>query len=186
MKKIVFAFLIIVLPQITFAETKIVTVPVLNVRQCPSTDCNILSKLSKGEKVTVEKTIGQWSEIKQKGKTGYVISRSLRDSYMSILYWAIGILLGWGFLSAIWASIKDSYHTRCNNCKKWGAVQVIDKELLSETKVKVTKVLETKHKNHTTKREVLVPGIKSEYRVTCKCKYCGNITKYIDTRREEI
>ena len=185
MKKLILA-LMLVLPQVTFAETKIVTVPVLNVRQCPNTDCNIISKLSKGEKVNVEKIVGQWSEINHDGKTGYVISRSLRDSYMYILYWAIGILLGWGILSAIWSSIKDSYRTRCNNCNKWGAVQVIDRELLSETKVKVTKVLETKHKNHTTKREVLVPGIKSEYRVTCKCKYCGNITKHIDTVREEI
>ena len=172
----------LVLPQVTFAETKIVTVPVLNVRQCPNTDCNIISKLSKGEKIDVKKVVGQWSEINQDGKTGYVISRSLRGSYMYLLYWAIGILLVWGVLSAM----KDSYRNRCKKCGKWDAVQVIDRELLSETKVKVTKILETKHKNHTTKREVLVPGIKSEYRVTCKCKYCGNITTYIDTVREEI
>lgn len=182
MKKLILILACIVIPQTTFAETKIVTVPVLNVRQCPNTDCNILSKLNKGDKVKVIKTTGQWSEIDQNGQTGYVITRSLRDSYMPILYWALGILL----VYLIFSSMSKSYNKRCPKCGKWNAMYDASKELVSENKTKVTKILHTKHKSYTSTREVLVPGMKREYKVTKKCKYCGDTYTTTETETKEL
>lgn len=60
------------------AETLVVNVPVLNMRSCPSTECAVIKKLTKGQRVTLNSTNGEWSNITVGDQTGYSIRRSFK------------------------------------------------------------------------------------------------------------
>lgn len=79
-------------------ETSIVVkVPVLNMRECPSTKCKILQKLKENEQIQVEENQGEWSKIKKNDLEGYVISRSIGEEESSNWWWWIlGIILLFG------------------------------------------------------------------------------------------
>ena len=73
----------------------VVKVPVLNMRECPSTKCKILQKLKENEKIQVEENLGEWSKIKKNDFEGYVISRSIGEEKSSTnwWWWILGIIL---------------------------------------------------------------------------------------------
>ena len=95
-------FNILILLMISFStlscddETSIVVkVPVLNMRECPSTKCKILQKLKENEKIQVEENQGEWSKIKKNDLEGYVISRSIgeKESTTNWWWWILGIIV---------------------------------------------------------------------------------------------
>ena len=64
------------------SATTIVNVEVLNIRSCAGTNCNIVGKLSRYDKVIVEKYSGEWAKVKSSKGNGFVIRTSLRvESY---------------------------------------------------------------------------------------------------------
>lgn len=73
----------------------VVKVPVLNMRECPSTKCKILQKLKENEKIQVEENQGEWSKIKKNDLEGYVISRSIgeKESTTNWWWWILGIIV---------------------------------------------------------------------------------------------
>lgn len=171
-KLIIIAFIGIFFPHMANAKNMIVNVPVLNVRSCPSTDCPILKKLSKGDKVKVENVENGWAQIQNKNEYSYVFHKSLRNSYMYILYYIIGIIAGY----IIMVGIIGSFNNRCRKCGKWNALYETDKELIEKVKSNMTKTAYTRYKDHTTRREYIVPATLYRYKITKKCKYCGDIT----------
>ena len=62
----------------------IVNVEVLNIRSCAGTNCNIVGKLNRYDRVIVEKYSGEWARVKTSKGNGFVIRTSLRtESYNS-------------------------------------------------------------------------------------------------------
>ena len=182
MKKFtIIAFISVLFPLGANAKNMIVNVPILNVRACPSTDCRILMKLYKGDKVKVENVKSGWAKIKNEDKESFVLYRSLRKSYMYILYYIIGIITGYIIL----AGIISSFNNRCQKCGKWNALYEVDKELLEKLKSNMRKTAYTRYKDHTTKREYIVPATLFRYKITKKCKYCGDTTTTIVSEKYE-
>lgn len=184
MKKILCSVVLLVaviVPCSSFADTMIVKVPVLNVRSCPSTDCSIVKKLKKGDKVKVNDMSGAWVQIESQDKTGYTIKRSLRNSYSYLWYYIIGGILLLAFLSHLY----DSFENRCPQCKKWGAMKEIDRECIEEKASNIKKVATTKYKTHTRRREYIVPATVYTYRLTKKCTHCGEIRKSLISEKRE-
>lgn len=164
----------------SYADTMIVKVPVLNVRKCPNTDCGIVSKLSKGDKVKVAETTKGWARIEMsKDTNGYVISRSLRKSYFYLWYYVAGFII----LYLLCVVLTDSYQSRCPKCNKWNALLEIEREEIEHVKSSMKKVAYTKHKTHTTSREFFVPATLYTYKVTNQCKYCD--AKFTEIQREK-
>lgn len=177
MKKILIISCCLLWASDCFAETKVVRVPVLNVRSCPSTDCRILRKLSSGDKVEVSSVSSGWAHI----ENGYVINRSLRQSYAYLWWYVFGILFAYLGLHYI----IFSYMKKCPECGKWGALEEIDRECIERIKSNIKKVAYTHYKNHTRRREYIVPATKYRYEVTRKCSQCGKVVKSIEEEKLE-
>lgn len=71
-----YTFLII---QVANASSYVVNTPVLNVRSCAGTNCQIIGKLTEGETVDSIQEHGDWIEIKTEKGSGYVIKKSLSE-----------------------------------------------------------------------------------------------------------
>jgi uncharacterized protein YraI len=83
MKKLLLIFLCLFITSMANAATR-VNVEVLNIRSCAGTTCNIVGKLSRYDKVIVEKYSGEWAKVKSREGNGFVIRTSLRtESYNS-------------------------------------------------------------------------------------------------------
>lgn len=78
LKSIIFAFTLLIC-HIANAEVRYVNTPVLNLRSCPSTECEISGKLVSGETVYVEETQDEWAKVRTDKGNGYVVKRSLVD-----------------------------------------------------------------------------------------------------------
>ena len=78
LKSIIFAFTLLIC-HIANAEVRYVNTPVLNLRSCPSTECEISGKLVSGEIVYVEETQDEWAKVRTDKGNGYVVKRSLTD-----------------------------------------------------------------------------------------------------------
>lgn len=61
----------------TVAEISMYTTDILNLRKEPNTDCDIITKIGAGKKVTVLSEEGQWCKVKYGVKTGYVMKTYL-------------------------------------------------------------------------------------------------------------
>ena len=77
--KLIIFFLIITACRTTYAESYIVDAPVLNVRSCAGTNCQIIRKLTKGDTIVSIKDDGKWVEIKTENGSGYVIKKALSE-----------------------------------------------------------------------------------------------------------
>lgn len=78
LKFIIFAFILLIC-HIANAEVRYVNTSVLNLRSCPSTECEISGKLVSGETVYVEETQDEWAKVRTDKGNGYVVKRSLAD-----------------------------------------------------------------------------------------------------------
>ncbi len=164
------------------ADTMIVKVPVLNVRQCPGTDCKIVKKLSKGDRVKVDSIDKGWAKIDiDKYNKGYTISRSLRDSYFYLWYYVIAGVAIYLLCVYLFKQVKD----KCPGCKKFGALKEVERECIEKIKSNIKKTATTRYKNHTRTREYIVPATVYKYEVTKKCKNCGHIVKLIESEKRE-
>ena len=159
------------------AETLYVKVPVLNLRSCANADCNIIKKLNKGTNVEIIKTSGAWAEIKTDKIKGFVIKNSLKkDPTSQWIFWIVLIII----ISILFNGLKN----RCIKCKKWWTLEEIERECIDKIKSNITKATYTHYKNHTRKREYIVPATIYEYKITKKCKHCGHIK--IEYERNKI
>ena len=59
------------------AETYYVNTPVLNLRSCPSTKCEIIGKLNSGENINVEYHQSEWAKVKTDKGNGFVLKKSI-------------------------------------------------------------------------------------------------------------
>lgn len=82
LKIIIFAFTLFIC-NIANADTLYVNTPVLNLRSCPSTKCEIVGKLMSGESVYVEEYQGDWVKVQTDISSGYVAKRLLIDNISS-------------------------------------------------------------------------------------------------------
>ncbi|MDE6250981.1 MAG: SH3 domain-containing protein [Alphaproteobacteria bacterium] len=182
-RKLILCSVVFCMPCLSvMADTMVVKVPVLNVRQCPSTDCKIVKKLSKGDRVNVESIDKGWAEIEiDKYKTGYTISRSLRDSYFYLWYYVIGGVAIYLLLVYLFYQVKN----KCPSCKKFGALKEVNRECIEKLKSNIKKTATTRYKNHTRTREYIVPATVYKYEVTKKCTTCGHIVKSIESEKLE-
>lgn len=169
---LVFGVLLWATPATSFAKTMIVDVPVLNMRRCPSTDCKIIKKLRNGQKVSVNYETGSWVNVDVDGENGYTIKRSLRESLGYLWYYFIAILV----LLGVVGSIIESFINRCPECKRWGAMKVVDRRCVDEEPSSITKVTHTKIGNSTIEHEYVVPATLYTIKITKKCIHCGEIT----------
>ena len=156
------------------AETEIVKtvkVPVLNMRECPKTDCKIVKKLEKNDRLIFEEEFEDWSKVKKDDFEGYVISRSIENedsiwdniwSYIKIGFWVtvkiVVALIIFVILTSIISAIsnarekhrqkeqeiqKQRLENMCDNCKKEDAWgDKIFKEISREYHP-ITKMVET-------------------------------------------
>lgn len=143
--------------------TRIVKVPVLNMRECPNTNCKILRKLGKNEEVTVLEDLESWSKIKIGDTVGYVVSRSIgEDTWASISYYfwlivkiIIGLILlpililileqiHTRILKPVYNKMKTDYKNRCPKCKKWNAVGKTEERIIGHN---MQKRFRTRYKN---------------------------------------
>lgn len=183
-----------------FAETKVVRVPVLNVRSCPSTDCNIINKLSKGDKVNVSGTNMGWAKIEtDKDTTGYVINRSLRKSYAYLWWYIVLILIVCGLYDKFYENVKVKRKqlaeqereerwklaTKCPKCGTLGAMTDISRECIGQKNSKIIKVTKTQYKDYTKTQEHLVPATTYTYRVKTTCTNCGHTVISTETQKLE-
>lgn len=200
MVKVILIFILFFIPYLSAnADTMVVKAPVLNVRNCPSTDCNIIHKLYKGDKVSINDINKGWAKIEtDKDKTGYVISRSLRKSY-SYLWWYVGlILVVWKLYGKCRDDIKDKRKqlaeqereerwrlaTKCPKCGTLGAMTNISRECIGKKNSKTIKVTKTQYKDYTKTQEHLVPATTYTYKVTTTCTNCGHTV--ISTESEKL
>ncbi|GEM_PF-2697118 len=182
------------------ADTMVVKVPVLNVRSCPSTDCNIINKLSKGDKVNVSDTNMGWAKIEtDKDKTGYVINRSLRKSYAYLWWYIILILIVCGLCDKFYENVKIKRKqlaeqereerwklaTKCPKCGTLGAMTDISRECIGQKDSKIIKVTKTQYKDYTKTQEHLVPATTYTYRVKTTCTNCGHTVISTETKKVE-
>ncbi len=160
------------------AKTMIVRVPVLNVRSCPSTDCKILKKIHKDDRVKIVSVSNNWAQIQlDNDKKAYVLHKSLRKSYFFLWYYAAGFLL-------LFIMIKRA-EIKCPSCRKWGALHEIGRECIDKQKSNITKTATTRYKNYTRRREYIVPATLYVYKVKYKCKFCGyTVTKTEQEKKE--
>ena len=82
LKLIIFAFTLFIC-NIANADTLYVNTPVLNLRSCPSTNCEIVGKLISGESIYVEEYQGEWVKVQTDIGSGYVVKRLLIDNLSS-------------------------------------------------------------------------------------------------------
>jgi N-acetylmuramoyl-L-alanine amidase len=61
----------------TFKKEGIVNVSILNMRSGPSTNDTVIKKLSEGQKVYIDNSVGEWLNISVDGITGFVVSKYL-------------------------------------------------------------------------------------------------------------
>ncbi len=153
--------------------TQVVSVPVLNVRTCSSTNCDIITKLNKGDTVDIVKEYESWVEIKTADKKqGFVIKKSLDYNYFA---WVILFLVLCVFIWR-WTTYLNN---RCPGCKK-STLQQIEKKCIEKHKTNIKTTLYTYHKDgKTSRKEVLVPATAYTYEITKKCSNCGHITNKI-------
>lgn len=75
-----FVFLVIFsISQTANAKSYVVDTPVLNVRSCAGTNCEITGKLTKNDTVNSIQDHGEWIEIETENGSGYVIKRALSE-----------------------------------------------------------------------------------------------------------
>ena len=79
LKLIIFAFTLFIC-NIANADTLYVNTPVLNLRSCPSTKCEIVGKLMSGKSIYVEEYQGDWVKVQTDIGNGYVVKRLLVDN----------------------------------------------------------------------------------------------------------
>lgn len=78
--------------------------------------------------------------------------------------------------------------SRCSNCEKWAALEEIDREEIDRKDTSIKKNLKDVKRDgqgniiSTTIKEVCIPGYKITYKVTEKCKFCGKINEYDETK----
>ncbi|MDE5611537.1 MAG: hypothetical protein K2I90_05915 [Odoribacter sp.] len=79
------------------------------------------------------------------------------------------------------------YSTRCDKCKKWGAMKTISKELVSERASSITKKLEKKNRQGEVigTQEVVVPATVYTYHVHRCCSKCGHRDYLVKTSKRE-
>lgn len=77
--KFVIVFILVSVSQSANAETYVVNTPVLNIRTCAGTNCNVIGKLKKGDFVDSIQNHGQWVEIETDKGNGYVIKKALAE-----------------------------------------------------------------------------------------------------------
>jgi hypothetical protein len=122
-----------------------------------------------------------------KPKTAIIIAIIL---VVLIIFGNLNIQQAFGlvFLIVVFVSIKGAikyirygYKNKCNECKKWHAMEKIDEEYLKE---KQTIITETRH-HRNSKNEIIsswevdVPATDYYYRIYRKCKYCNYQDDYI-------
>lgn len=178
------------------ADTKIVKVPVLNVRSCPSTNCAIVTKLNKGDKVEVDKIDGDWASVTIKEKTGFAVNRSLRSSYAYLWWYVIGgiglLLLYSRHLAREEEKRQQQKHeafllaTKCPKCETLGAMSEAGRECIERRKSTIIKTIKTQYKDYTKTQERLVPATTYIYKVTITCSNCGHtVTGTVSEKRED-
>lgn len=200
MKKVLTILFVVFVFSLNAQNTKKyeVTANTLNVRSEPIKSSRVISKLKKGDIVSVIGFNGNWSIIEiSPSKKGYVSSKYLvilnkqsvkktktkTKNNKNYLYILISIV----FLIILYYRFKR----RCPKCGKWGVMKVIDKELIEEKATSIKKILKEETKNakgevtKTVNREVVVPGTKRTYKVYRKCKKCGEIVVHLETNVEE-
>lgn len=79
------------------------------------------------------------------------------------------------------------YSTRCDKCKKWGAMQVIGRETVDKQASSITKTLNRKNSRGEVigQQEVVVPATVYTYHVHRRCKKCGYKDYLVETRKKE-
>lgn len=78
--KIILFLCALVISNVANAETYYVNTPVLNLRSCEGTNCQILGKLTSGVAVEMVEDRGEWVKVQTDKGEGFVIKKSLSQS----------------------------------------------------------------------------------------------------------
>lgn len=91
--------------------------------------------------------------------------------------WIIGII---AFIICI--AIVVEFSARCPNCKKFSAMEDVDKEIIKTEQISKLEELKIRDKsgNIIGSQEHRIYGEKVTYEITRQCKYCGYTEKRIE------
>ena len=95
------------------------------------------------------------------------------------------MLSGWAVLTILSIWQWKRWNLKCPACRRWGALQLVQTDILKKENISV--LMELEHRN--LNRQVIgthdqyVAGKRTRYQDTYKCKHCGNLGKR--TRTED-
>ncbi len=82
--------------------------------------------------------------------------------------------------------VAVEFSSRCPNCKKFGAMEQIDKAIVATEEISKIEELKIRDKqgNEIGTQEQRIYGTKITYEITRRCKFCGYTEKYNTTEEK--
>lgn len=91
--------------------------------------------------------------------------------------WAAVIYIGWAILIILSIVLWRRWNFRCQACKRWGALKLLQTELAKQEKISVLVEVERRDYggNVIGTQDQYIPGKRKTYQYTYRCKHCNNM-----------